>query len=104
MRILIAEDHGIVRQGLRALIENQVDMEVVGEAQDGLVAVRLAKELSLDVIITDRESKALQLILEGKNTKQIALELHVRKTRPSRRTGVKLWKSSMPTAYVAFSK
>jgi len=66
VRILIAEDHGIVRQGLRALMENQADMEVVGEAQDGLVAVRLAKEPSLDVIITDRESKALQLILEGR--------------------------------------
>ena len=39
MRILIADDHGIMREGLRALIEKQDDMEVVGEAEDGRVVV-----------------------------------------------------------------
>ncbi len=53
MKILIADDHGIVRQGLRILIEKQPDMEVIGEAEDGLMAVRLAKELSPDMIIMD---------------------------------------------------
>jgi DNA-binding NarL/FixJ family response regulator len=53
MRILIADDHGVIRQGLRLLIEGQADMQVVAEAEDGLMAVRLAKELAPDVVIMD---------------------------------------------------
>jgi len=53
MKILIADDYGIVRQGLRALIEKQADMEVVGEAKDGPTVVQLAAELLPDVIIMD---------------------------------------------------
>lgn len=53
MRILIADDHGIVRQGLKALLEKQADMEIVGEAGDGPTVVRLAAELSPDVVIMD---------------------------------------------------
>jgi len=53
MRILIADDHGVVREGLKALIDNEADMEVVGEAEDGLIVTQLAKELSPDIIIMD---------------------------------------------------
>ncbi len=53
MRILIADDHGIVRQGLISLLEKQADMEIVGEAEDGPTAVRLAAKLLPDVIIMD---------------------------------------------------
>ncbi len=52
-RILVADDHGIVRQGLRSLLERQQEMEVIGEARDGREAVRLAKELDPYIIVMD---------------------------------------------------
>ncbi len=53
IRILLADDHTVLRDGLRALLERQADMTVVGEAGDGRECVRLAAELSPDVIMMD---------------------------------------------------
>jgi two-component system, NarL family, response regulator NreC len=53
IRILLADDHTVVRDGLRALLEKQPDMTVVGEAADGRDSVRLAEEQSPDVVVMD---------------------------------------------------
>lgn len=53
MRILLADDHGIVRRGLKSLLESQPGLSVIGEAADGLEALRLCSELSPDLLIID---------------------------------------------------
>jgi len=53
IRIFIAEDHGVVRKGLRLLLEQESDFEVVGEAADGRQAVQLAGQLACDIVLMD---------------------------------------------------
>ncbi|MGZ6143403.1 MAG: response regulator [Myxococcales bacterium] len=53
IRVLIADDHGILREGIRALLANTPDVEVVGEAADGRAAVEACKKLDPDVVLMD---------------------------------------------------
>ena len=53
IRVLLADDHNVVRQGLRMLLEAQPDIEVVGEAENGRQAVQLAKSLAPDIMLLD---------------------------------------------------
>jgi len=51
--VVLADDHVIMRQGLRVLLDKQPGMKVVGEARDGSAAIRLAEQLSPDVVVMD---------------------------------------------------
>ncbi|MBA3409098.1 MAG: response regulator transcription factor, partial [Solirubrobacterales bacterium] len=53
IRVLIADDHAVVRQGLRTYLELQEDIDVVGEAADGQAAVDAAARLAPDVVLLD---------------------------------------------------
>jgi two-component system, NarL family, response regulator NreC len=53
LRVLLADDHGIVRRGLRSLLESQPGIDVIGEAADGLEALRLCTDFSPDILILD---------------------------------------------------
>jgi two-component system response regulator NreC len=83
VRIILAEDHRITREGLVNLLQERPDMEVVGEAENGREAVRLAKELSPDLVIMDvtmpdlNGIDATRIITTGSNnTKVIALSMY----------------------------
>ncbi len=53
IRIVIVDDHAVVRQGIRFLLEKQIDMEVVGESKDGVQGVALVADLLPDVVLLD---------------------------------------------------
>jgi two-component system response regulator NreC len=74
--IVLADDHHIVRQGLRALLEAESDFSVVGEAGDGLEALRLADQLNPNVLVLD-------LMMPGLNGLEVARQMtkHAPQTR-----------------------
>ncbi|MGP8049701.1 MAG: response regulator [Desulfobaccales bacterium] len=83
IRVLIADDHQIVRQGLRNLLEKEHDLEVVAEAENGRNTVRLARESNPEVIIMDVAMPDLngieatrQIISEMPKVKVIALSMY----------------------------
>ena len=68
IRVLVADDHYIVRMGLVALLETEADFEIVGEAEDGAAAVRTTLDTRPDVVLMD----LMMPILDGvEATRQI---------------------------------
>jgi len=53
IRLILADDHHIVRKGLNLFLHTQKDLEIIGEAENGLIAVELAKKLNPDIILMD---------------------------------------------------
>jgi len=83
IRILIADDHKIMRQGLRSLLEKEPDMEVVAEAKNGREVMDLVKKLVPDVLVTEVVIPDLngievtrQVLSEHPDLKIIALSMH----------------------------
>ena len=83
IRIILADDHQIVRQGLRMLLEAEPDMEVIGEAENGRKVIKLAQEFVPDVIIMDLSMpelngiEATRQILAGvPGVRVVALSMH----------------------------
>lgn len=71
IRVLLAEDHVVVREGTRELIQREQDMEVVGEAGDGEEAIELAAELRPDVVIMDIAMPKINGIEATKRIKEL---------------------------------
>jgi DNA-binding NarL/FixJ family response regulator len=86
IRVLLADDHQMVREGLRSLLEKEDDIEIVGEAEEGRQAVHLARELLPDVVVMDITMPNLngveatrQIVNEYPETRVVALSMHFSK-------------------------
>jgi len=83
MKILLADDHDIVRAGLKSLLERQHDVDIVGEAADGRQVVRMAEELNPSIIVMDIAmprlngiDAAAQILRHNADTKIIILSMY----------------------------
>jgi len=86
IKVLLADDHAIVRQGLSSSIQQEEDMKVVGQAKDGLTAVQLVGELSPDVVVMDISMPDIngvdatrEIVRDYPKVKVIALSMHSEK-------------------------
>jgi two-component system NarL family response regulator len=83
IRVLLVDDHALMRQGLRAILEGERDMQVVGEAGDGRAALKLVEELAPDLVVMDvgmRELNGIdatrQILASHPGVRVIALSTH----------------------------
>jgi DNA-binding NarL/FixJ family response regulator len=83
LRVVIVDDHEVVRQGVRALLQPEADLEVVGQAGDGLAALELVERLRPDVVVADLMLPGLggleltrQVIRRSPGTRVVVLSMH----------------------------
>ena len=83
IRILLADDHAVVRQGFKMILSAQPDMEIVGEAGNGREAVELAEQLQPDIVVMDVAMPELngieatrRLAAPMPHTRVVALSMH----------------------------
>ncbi len=83
IKIILADDHNVLREGLKSLLNQQQDFEVIGEADNGRDAVRLTKKLEPDIVVLDigmpnmNGIQATQhIVAEVPDTKVLALSMH----------------------------
>jgi len=77
LRILLAEDHQTVREGIKLLVNSQPDMEVIGEAGDGEMAIKMAAELRPDILLMDISMPTMNGLLATKRLRRISSDLKI---------------------------
>jgi two-component system, NarL family, response regulator NreC len=77
IRVLLAEDHHIIRQGIRSLLEKEIGIQVVGEAEDGRETVRMAGELKPDVVLMDVSMPNLNGVEAARKINEIDQDIKV---------------------------
>ena len=77
IRVLIVDDHEVVREGLRSILATAEDVELVGEAADGGEAIRLAAELTPDIVLMDLSMPGVGGIEAIEQIKALALPLEI---------------------------
>ena len=91
IKILLVDDHAVVRMGFKMLIEAEADIKVIGEAESGEVAVKLFQELKPDIIVMDITMPGIggleaiaSIMAKDKNTKILVLSAHEDSVHPKR--------------------
>lgn len=91
IKILLVDDHAVVRMGFKMLIEAEADIKVIGEAESGEVAVKLSQELKPDIIVMDITMPGIggleaidRIMAKDKNTKILVLSAHEDSVHPKR--------------------
>lgn len=77
MRIIVADDHHLVRQGIRSLLEKEGDIEVVAEAENGYEAVELSQQLEPDVLVMDINMPRLSGIQAAERIRDLGLATQI---------------------------